>query len=224
MVHHAASGLRLAAVTVTPFNGTLPAADAGCVTHPPFTVGAGVRAVSGFVTSTNLATDLVFELYRVGPPDVLLIHADGGFQPEGFRYSPAGGVPTGDYYVKVCDFPGGGAPGAEDLQRDDHDRRHPGTPPTGRGGRRSRPTRTPARSARTRGTGRERIPARRGAGAPRPAVTGWSATCSHGLRGITTSSPISRPSRPWATTRRPRRTGRTRTLGSAAVLADEPSP
>ncbi len=108
--HHAASGLRLAAVTVTPFNGTLPAADGGCVTHPSFTVGAGVRAVSGFVTSTNPGTDLVFELYRVGPPDVLLIHADGGFQPEGFRYAPAGGVPTGDYYVKVCDFPGGGAP------------------------------------------------------------------------------------------------------------------
>ena len=110
LVHNAASGLRLTAVTVTPFSGTLPVADAGCVTHPPFTVGAGVRAVSGFVTSTNPATDLVFELYRVGPPDVLLIHADGGFQPEGFRYAPAGGVPPGSYYVKVCDFPGGGGP------------------------------------------------------------------------------------------------------------------
>jgi extracellular elastinolytic metalloproteinase len=110
LVHNAASGLRLTAVTVTPFSGTLPTADAGCVTHAPFTVGAGVRAVSGFVTSTNPATDLVFELYRVGPPDVLLIHADGGFQPEGFRYAPAGGVPPGSYYVKVCDFPGGGGP------------------------------------------------------------------------------------------------------------------
>ena len=110
LVHNAASGLRLAAVTVTPFSGTLPTADAGCVTHPPFAVGAGVRALSGFVTSTNPATDLVFELYRVGPPDVLLIHADGGFQPEGFRYAPAGGVPPGSYYVKVCDFPGGGGP------------------------------------------------------------------------------------------------------------------
>ena len=110
LVHNAASGLRLTAVTVTPFSGTLPTADAGCVTHPPFAVGAGVRALSGFVTSTNPATDLVFELYRVGPPDVLLIHADGGFQPEGFRYAPAGGVPPGSYYVKVCDFPGGGGP------------------------------------------------------------------------------------------------------------------
>src|SRR5918993_1169649 len=63
LVHNAASGLRLTAVTVTPFSGTLPVADAG-----------------------------------------------GGFQPEGFRYAPAGGVPPGSYYVKVCDFPGGGGP------------------------------------------------------------------------------------------------------------------
>jgi extracellular elastinolytic metalloproteinase len=110
LTHNAASGYRLNAVTVTPFSGTLPAADAGCVTHPPFTVGAGIRALSGFVTSTNPATDLVLELYRVGPPDVLLIHADGGFQPEAFRYEPGGGVPPADYYVKVCDFPGGGGP------------------------------------------------------------------------------------------------------------------
>ena len=155
LVHHAASGLRLSAVTVTPFNGTLPVADGGCVTHPSFSVGAGVRAVSGFVTSTNPGTDLVFELYRVGPPDVLLIHADGGFQPEGFRYAPAGGVPTGDYYVKVCDFPGGGAP----RSRGPTTGRSRSTtllhrPPTGQGGRRSRPSRTPGRSVRTRGTGR----------------------------------------------------------------------
>ena len=111
LTHNAASGLKLNAVVVTPFSGTLPAADAGCVTHPPFSVGPGVRAIHGFVTSTNPATDLVFELYRVTPPtDTLLIHADGGFQPEAFRYEPAGGVPPADYYVKVCDFPGGGGP------------------------------------------------------------------------------------------------------------------
>ena len=41
---------------------------------------------------------------------MLLIHADGGFQPEGFRFAPAGGVPPGAYYIKVSDFPGGGGP------------------------------------------------------------------------------------------------------------------
>jgi extracellular elastinolytic metalloproteinase len=110
LVHNAASGLKLNAVTVTPFSGTLPAADAGAVVHPAFTVGPGVRAVSGFVTSTNPGTDLVMDFFRVGPPDVQLIHADGGFQPEGFRYAPAGGVPPGDYYVRISDFPGGGGP------------------------------------------------------------------------------------------------------------------
>ncbi len=110
LVHNAASGLKLNAVTVTPFSGTLPPQDAGAVVHPAFTVGPGVRAVSGFVTSTNPATDLVMDFFRVGPPDVLLIHADGGFQPEGFRYAPAGGVPPGQYYVRISDFPGGGGP------------------------------------------------------------------------------------------------------------------
>ena len=112
LVHNAASGLKLNAVTVTPFSGTLGPQDglAGAVVHPPFTVGAGVRAVSGFVTSTNAGTDLVMDFFRVGTPDVLLIHADGGFQPEGFRYAPAGGVPPGQYYVRISDFPGGGGP------------------------------------------------------------------------------------------------------------------
>jgi hypothetical protein len=80
--------------------GLLPAYEAQVVD------GKAGKAYRSFVDARNgrlLAR-------RVGPPDVLLIHADGGFQPEGFRYAPAGGVPTGDYYVKVCDFPGGGAP------------------------------------------------------------------------------------------------------------------
>jgi extracellular elastinolytic metalloproteinase len=110
LFHNAASGLQLAAVTVTPFSGTLPAAADGCVTHAPFSVGSGIRALSGFVTSTNPATDLILELYRVGPPDVLLVHADVGFQPEAFRFDPAGGVPPGSYYVKVCNFAGSGPP------------------------------------------------------------------------------------------------------------------
>jgi extracellular elastinolytic metalloproteinase len=37
-----------------------------------------------------------------------LIEADTLFSPESFRYAPDGGVPPGDYFVQVCDFPGGG--------------------------------------------------------------------------------------------------------------------
>ena len=43
---------------------------------------------------------------------MLLIQADTLLTPERFRYEPAGGVPTGDYFVRVCDFPDGGAPPA----------------------------------------------------------------------------------------------------------------
>ena len=54
--------------------------------------------------------------------------ADTLFSPEQFRYSPAGGVPPGDYFVQVCDF--GTAPrwaDAADVHRHDHDRRQPGS-------------------------------------------------------------------------------------------------
>ena len=188
--------------------------------HPPFSVGPGVRALSGFVTSTNPATDLVLDLFRVGTPDVLLIHADGGFQPEGFRYAPAGGVPPGDYYVKVCDFPGGG--GAPEprtyngtITIDDTPAppaywakwetfpAHPNPGPFGTTGSQTDPWGRPATDIRETWCWR---------GTSNPACDRVVGNLPHGLRGITTSSPTSRRSRRWATTRRPRRTGRTRAL------------
>ncbi len=75
-------------------------------------MGAGIRALSGFANATNPNTDIILELWRVGTPNVLLIQADTLLTPERFRYEPAGGVPTGDYFVRVCDFPDGGAPPA----------------------------------------------------------------------------------------------------------------
>jgi hypothetical protein len=107
-----ASGFRQQAVTVTPFSGALPPTDGACGPNHPFTVGAGVRAASGFANATNPNTDIILELWRVGTPNVLLLQADTLLTPERFRYEPAGGVPTGDYFVRVCDFPDGGAPPA----------------------------------------------------------------------------------------------------------------
>jgi extracellular elastinolytic metalloproteinase len=98
------------AVTVTPFSGALPATDAGCGPDHLLTVPAGIRALSGFADATNQNTDIVLELWKVGTPNVRLIQADTLLTPEQFRYDPAGGVPTGDYFIRVCDFPGGGAP------------------------------------------------------------------------------------------------------------------
>ncbi len=104
------SGYKQAAVTVTPFSGTLPAVDGGCGPDHPITVPAGIRAFSGFANATNSQTDIVLELWRVGTPNVRLLQADTVFTPERFRLEPAGGVPPGDYFSRVCDFPDGGAP------------------------------------------------------------------------------------------------------------------
>jgi extracellular elastinolytic metalloproteinase len=97
------------AVTTTPFNGELAATDGACgPRHGPYTVGAGVRALSGFAAATDPLNDVVFFLFLDGSTTPL-ITADTGFSPEQFRYSPAGGVPPGDYFVQVCDFPDGAA-------------------------------------------------------------------------------------------------------------------
>jgi len=99
------------AVTVTPFSGTLAATDGGCGPDHPITVPAGIRALSGFANATNPNTDIMLDLFMVGNP-VRILRADTLLTPEQFRYAPAGGVPPGDYFVRVCDFPDGSAPPA----------------------------------------------------------------------------------------------------------------
>ena len=100
------SRIRAQAIQTIPISGTITT-DGGCVDHATFTVGAGVRAVSGFVNADVQLNDIVLELFK---GTTLLIHADTLFTPEQFRYSPAGGVPPGnDYHVRVCDFADGAA-------------------------------------------------------------------------------------------------------------------
>jgi extracellular elastinolytic metalloproteinase len=97
------------AVTITPFDGEVPGTDGACdVRKGPFTVGPGVRALSGFAAATISSNDIVFNLF-LGASTTPLIQADTGTSPEQFRYSPAGGVPPGDYFVQVCDFGDGAA-------------------------------------------------------------------------------------------------------------------
>jgi extracellular elastinolytic metalloproteinase len=95
------------APTTTPFSGELPAVDGACdVRKGPYTVGPGVRALSGFAAATDSLNDVVFKLFFDGSTTPL-ITADTLFSPEQFRYAPAGGVPPGDYFVQVCDFADG---------------------------------------------------------------------------------------------------------------------
>lgn len=97
------------AVTTTPFDGTLPATDGACdVRKGPFTVGPGVRALSGFAAATLSSNDIVFNLF-LGASTTPILQADTGTSPEQFRYAPATGVPAGDYFVQVCDFGDGAA-------------------------------------------------------------------------------------------------------------------
>jgi extracellular elastinolytic metalloproteinase len=90
-----------AQVEQNPFSGEVPAVEAACGPMHPFTVGAGVRYLDGFVAATQPLNDIVFNLYRDG---TLLISADSNFSPEAFHLEPAGGVPPGNYSVQVCDF------------------------------------------------------------------------------------------------------------------------
>jgi extracellular elastinolytic metalloproteinase len=102
LVHNLANARpkQMAIVTI-PFSGSITT-EGACVDHPNFTVGAGVRAIIGFVNADNSLNDIVLELFK---GTELLVHADTLFTPEQFRYAPAGGVPPGnDYRVRVCDF------------------------------------------------------------------------------------------------------------------------
>ncbi|HEY7017437.1 MAG TPA: M36 family metallopeptidase [Gaiellaceae bacterium] len=95
------------AIQVIPFSGEMPATDGACgPRHGPYTVGPGVRALSGFAAAAVSTNDEILKLF-FGASTTPLIAADTLFSPEQFRYSPAGGVPPGDYFVQVCDFPDG---------------------------------------------------------------------------------------------------------------------
>lgn len=103
----ASGGKHFNAVQTFNFNGTMPAVDGACDTKQgPYTVGPGVRALDGFAAATVPTNDVVLNLY-FGATRIL--QADTLFSPEQFHYEPAGGVPQGDYFVEVCDFPDGAA-------------------------------------------------------------------------------------------------------------------
>ena len=198
------------AIQTFPFNGELAATDGACgVRHGPYTVGPGVRALSGFAAATINTNDVVFKLF-FGASTTPLITADTLFSPEQFRYAPAGGVPPGDYFVQVCDF----ADGAAWASPRTYTARSRSTtarlrPTTGRAGRPSRPLRRCRRPTCTRGATRAPTPARPGAGARPRAATSWSAISPRASRGTTTRARTRPPTRRAATTTRPRPRGTT---------------
>ncbi|MBA3331577.1 MAG: M36 family metallopeptidase, partial [Actinobacteria bacterium] len=86
------------------FEGILPPVDGGCdVRKGPYTVTADahVRAIDVFANADSPLQDIVLRLYF---GTTLVASADTFNTPERIRYSPASGVPPGDYFVEVCEF------------------------------------------------------------------------------------------------------------------------
>jgi extracellular elastinolytic metalloproteinase len=105
LVHNLAEGNKAkAAGEAYTFSGELAATDGACNSHGPFAIGAGNRALDGFGAATVPLNDLVLELWKDG---VRILQADTLFSPEQFHYEPAGGVPAGNYEIRMCDFPDG---------------------------------------------------------------------------------------------------------------------
>jgi extracellular elastinolytic metalloproteinase len=116
-VDHLAEGMKAptaaALPTALPTGDTFTGqtADAGACTpaegrHGPFTVdgGAGQITVSVAATMPNGADDdITVNLYRAGK-DTPVASQDLLGSPEVLTWSPAGGVPAGDYAVEVCEF------------------------------------------------------------------------------------------------------------------------
>ena len=101
LVNNAANNDQNKLVEVNTFSGEVAAPDGGCGPDHTFAVGSGVRYLDGFAAATQPLNDMVLLLIKDG---VTLISADTNFSPERFHYEPAGGVPPGNYVVRVCDF------------------------------------------------------------------------------------------------------------------------
>jgi hypothetical protein len=106
LVENLASNKNSILGTTHTFAGEVPAGDGACGPDHTFAIAAGNRALDGFAAATVITNDLVLFLIKDG---VVLVEADTLFSPEQFRYEPAGGVPAGDYVVRVCDFDDTGA-------------------------------------------------------------------------------------------------------------------
>ncbi len=94
------------AVTTTPFSGEVPEGDGACdVKKGPFPVAPGTKFIHGGAASPNPNNDMVLNVYH---GTELVLSQDTLTNPETFHYEPPGGVPAGDWFVEICDFPGDG--------------------------------------------------------------------------------------------------------------------
>jgi hypothetical protein len=105
-VDHLAEGLKAADLPAT-FSGSTDDAGA-CTTEPhgPFPVGEGngsIQVTAATTVPNGTDDDITIELYHGDDPNPVATQ-DLLTSPEAMVYSPAGGVPAGDYSVRVCEF------------------------------------------------------------------------------------------------------------------------
>jgi len=91
---------------VEPFNGSFAANSCDLpAQNGPFTVAEGTQSIGVYVNADNVANDIVIQLLYNGRDDANVVaEMDFLTTPESILYEPDGGVPAGDYYVRVCSF------------------------------------------------------------------------------------------------------------------------
>jgi len=90
------------------FTGTLAAADGACASkHGPYAAPANTKSIDVVASADNPLNDIVLRLYR---GTTIVQAADTLFSPEAIHYAPTGGVPAGNYFVEVCNYPSAGSP------------------------------------------------------------------------------------------------------------------
>ena len=91
--------------TIESFDGTFD--ENSCIVNAqngPYAVGDGVQTIDVAASADNPGNDIVLQLLFGDPQGEPVATADVFTSPESLRYAPAGGVPAGDYYVRVCSF------------------------------------------------------------------------------------------------------------------------
>ena len=68
----------------------------------PYAAPAGTKSIDVAATTDVPTNDIVLELHR--PQGTVVASGDVLFSPEAIHYEPSGGVPAGNYFVRVCPF------------------------------------------------------------------------------------------------------------------------
>jgi hypothetical protein len=92
-----------AAPQLSQFTGTYVAPACGSF-HGPYAAPANTASIDVYAQGINPPSDIILELHH--PQGTVVASSDIplGENPEVIHYAPPGGVPSGDYFVRICPF------------------------------------------------------------------------------------------------------------------------